>query len=117
MIETQRKSTQAKMQNVLARLGLSDLKVVWTPDEKRDKHGLIEESSKTLFLFDHDEGEAWLTFEHEILEFRLKTVTDVYREMANSLIEAFERLAYKRKEQFLDSIPEIAKIIEQSRES
>jgi len=90
--------------------------VVWTPDEKRDKHGLIEESSKTLFLFDEAEGEAWQTFEHEILEYRLKTMTDIYREMVNSLIEAFERLAYKRKEQFLDSIPEIVKIIEQSRE-
>jgi hypothetical protein len=107
---------EAKMQNVLTRLHVP-LKVVWTPDEKRGKHGLIEESSKTLFLFDHDEAEVWLTFEHEILEYRLKAVTDVYREMANSLIEAFERLAYKRKEQFLDSIPEIAKIIEQSRES
>jgi hypothetical protein len=112
--ETRRKVVQAKMQDILIRLNLP-LIVSWAPDRNRDKHGLIE--SGTIFLFDDDQKEAWLTFEHEILEYRLKAVTDVYREMANSLIEAFEHLAYKRKEQFLDSIPEIAKIIEQSRQS
>jgi len=104
------------MQHVLTRLGLP-LTVTWTPDRSNSQHGRIEESSQTIFLFDEEESEAWLTFQHEILEYRLKAVSDVYREMANSLIEAFERLAYKRKEQFLDSIPETVKIIEQSRES
>jgi hypothetical protein len=89
--------------------------VAWTPNKKHEKHGLIEESSKTIFLFDIDECEAWLTFEHEIIELRLKAVSNVYREMLNALIEAFERLAHKRKEQFLASLPEITKIIEESR--
>jgi uncharacterized protein YndB with AHSA1/START domain len=105
---------ERKMQHVLDSLNLS-YKVVWTPSRDSEKHGLTEESSRTIFLFDTDEGEAWTTFEHEILELRLKTVTDVYREFSNSLIEAFERLVYKRKEQFLDSIPDIVKIIEESR--
>jgi hypothetical protein len=105
-------AVEAKMQRCLDTLGLP-LRVVWTPNRNHDKHGLIEESSRTIFLFDEDESEAWLTFEHEILEYRLKAVTDVYREMANSLIEAFERLAYKRKEEFLEAIPNILKVIEE----
>lgn len=112
MSETHRKSVTAKMQHVLAELGLP-LKVAWTPNENHDKHGLIEESSRTIFLFDESESEAWLTLEHEILEYRLKAVTDIYREMANSLIEAFQRLAYKRKEEFLETIPSIFKVIEE----
>lgn len=102
------------MQNVLIRLNIP-LQIVWTPNRNRDKRGLIEESSRTIFIFDETEGEAWLTLEHEIFEYKLKAVTDVYREMANSLIEAFERLAYKRKEQFLGSVPEIVKVIEEWR--
>jgi hypothetical protein len=112
MVETQRKTVQAKMQDVLIRLNLP-LTVTWTPDRERDKHGLIEESSRTIFLFDVDESEAWLTFEHEVLEYRLKAVSDIYREMVNSLIEAFERLAYKRKEEFLESVPNVVKLIEE----
>jgi hypothetical protein len=112
MAETRRKSAQAKMQQVLTRLGLP-LRVVWIPNGNHDKHGLIEESSRTIFLYDESESEAWLTLEHEILEYRLKAVTDVYREMTNSLIEAFERLAYKRKEEFLEAIPNIFKMIEE----
>jgi hypothetical protein len=112
MIETQR--TQAKMQEVLARLGLP-LKIVWNPNRNHDKHGLIEESSRTIFLFDEVESEAWATFTHEILEFQLKDVTKTYRSIINALIEVFERLTYERKEAFLESIPQILKTIEEQR--
>jgi|SRR5271157_312345 len=106
----QRKLAETKMENVLARLGLP-LTVTWTPNRSHNKHGEIV--SGTILIFDHDEREAWLTFEHEVLEYRLKAVSDVYREMVNCLIEAFERLAYKRKEEFLEAIPNIFKVIEE----
>jgi hypothetical protein len=105
---------EAKMQRCLDTLGLP-LKVAWTPNRNHDKHGLIEESSRTIFLFDEDENEAWATFTHEILEFRLKDVTKTYRSIINALIEVFERLTYERKETFLESIPEILKTIEEQR--
>jgi hypothetical protein len=61
-------------------------KVVWAQGRNHDKHGFTEECSRTIFLFDKDEKEAWLTLEHEILELRLKTVTDVYCGLSNSWI-------------------------------
>ena len=112
MAETRRKSVQADMEHVLARLGLS-LRVAWTPNRNHDEHGLID--SGTVFLFDETESEAWATFTHEILEFRLKDVTKTYRTVVNALIEVFERLTYERKETFLESIPEILKTIEEQR--
>jgi len=107
-------AVEAKMQCCLDTLGLP-LKVVWTPNRNHDKHGLIEESSRTIFLFDEVESEAWATFTHEILEFRLKDVTKTYRALINGLIEAFERLTYEKKEAFLESIPQILKTIEEQR--
>lgn len=100
------------MQHVLAHLGIS-LKVVWAPDRKHENHGLIEESS--IFIFDETENEAWATFTHELLEFKLKDVTKTYRTVVNALIEVFEKLTYERKETFLESIPEILKTVEEQR--
>ena len=112
MSETHRKSVSAKMQHVLARLGLP-LKVAWTPDGNHDKHGLIEESSRTIYLFDENESEAWATLTHEIFEWKLKETLKVYRETINGLIEIIERTCYKRKEEFLEAIPNIFKVIEE----
>jgi hypothetical protein len=111
---TSKAVVEAKMQRCLDKLGLS-LRVVWAPNRNHDKHGLIEESSRTIFLFDEVESEAWATFTHEILECRLKDVTKTYRALINGLIEVFERLTYERKEAFLESIPQILKTIEEQR--
>jgi hypothetical protein len=107
-------AVEAKMQRCLDKLGLP-LRVVWAPNGNHDKHGLIEESSRTIFLFDEAESEAWATFTHEILEFRLKDVTKTYRALVNGLIELFERLVYEKKESFLESIPGILKTVEEQR--
>lgn len=112
MAETQRKSAQTKMQNVLTQLGLA-LKVVWTPNGNHEKHGLIEESSRTIFLFDETESEAWTTFTHEVLEWKLRETLRPYRETINALIGVIEAMCYKRKEEFLEAIPNIFKVIEE----
>jgi hypothetical protein len=96
------------MQNCLEQLGVP-LKVLWVPKINSSKHGEI--NSNCLFIYDRDEREAWLTFEHEIYEFKFKEVTYAYRTLVNSLIEAFEKLAYERKEKFLGFLPRISQII------
>jgi len=103
-----------RMQNCLDRLGIP-LSVVWAKDSSKRVHGEIEESSRTIFIFDETESEAWATFTHEILEFRLKDVTKTYRSIINGLIEVFERVAYEKKETFLESVPEILKTVEEQR--
>ncbi|MCJ7762750.1 hypothetical protein MUP38_04760 [Candidatus Bathyarchaeota archaeon] len=74
-----------------------------------EKHGEI--NSNCLFIYDRDECEAWLTFEHEVYEFKFKEVTYPYRTLVNSLIEAVEKLTYGRKEKFLEFLPQISKVV------
>lgn len=101
-------SLEARMQSCLDRLGIP-LKVVWTKKAGSAKHGEI--SSDILFIYDEDEREAWLTFEHEVYEYKFKEVTYAYRTLVNGLIETVEKLAYERKEKFLEFIPKITMIV------
>jgi hypothetical protein len=105
---------QAKMQKCLEKLGIP-LNVAWTPNPGRDKHGEIELGSRTLFLYDTEESEAWQTFTHEICEYKFKGVCETYRNIINSLIEALEKVAYKHKEEFLDFIPEVLRLVEEEK--
>jgi hypothetical protein len=116
MVEGARKSKRAalelKMQNCLSRLGVP-LKVLWFPKSNSEKHGEID--SNILFIYDKSEREAWLTFEHEVYEWKFKEVTFAYRTLVNSLIGAVEKLAYERKEKFLEFLPKIADIIKEEK--
>jgi hypothetical protein len=106
------RALESKMQNCLDRLGVP-LKVLWTPKTNSEKHGEI--SSNCLFIYDGDEREAWLTFEHEIYEFKFKEVTFPYRTLVNSLIETVEKLVYERKEKFLEFLPKATEIIKEEK--
>ena len=99
-------NVETRMQNVLDKLGI-DLKIAWIPNPHCEKHGLVELTSRTLFIYDEKEEDAWSTFVHEALEWKLKSVTSVYRTIINSLIEALEKVAYQNKEEFLDFIPKL----------
>jgi hypothetical protein len=103
------------MQRCLDRLSVP-LMVVWTPDKNHEKHGLIELTSRTLFLFDEKEEDAWETFTHESLEYRFKGVCETYRTIINSLIEVLEKVAYSRKEEFLEFIPRILEEVKKGSE-
>lgn len=99
---------ESKMQNCLDRLGIP-LKVVWMPKDDSAKHGEI--SANCILIYDRNESEAWLTFEHEVYEFKLKEVTFPYRTLINSLIETLEKLTYERKEKFIEFLPKISETI------
>jgi hypothetical protein len=105
------------MQDCLNRLGIP-LEVAWLPNPEKDKQGEIVLSSKTLFIYSPSESEAWQTLTHEIFEFKFKRVCETYRSIINSLIEALEKVAYQRKEEFLEFIPQVfeeVKKVEQTR--
>ena len=105
-------SSQSKMQNCLDRLGLP-LKVLWMPKDDAVKHGEIR--SNCILIYDTDEAEAWLTFEHEVHEYKLKKITYCYHTLINSLIETVEKLAYERKERYIESVPKIQDAISEER--
>lgn len=111
-MKSKRLNLESKMQNCLDRLGVP-LKVLWIPKPNNDKHGEI--NSNCLFIYDRDEPEAWLTFEHEVYEFKFKEVTYAYRTLVNSLIEGFEKLTYERKERFLEFLPKIAEVTKEEK--
>lgn len=106
--------TEAKMQAILEKLGIP-LKVVWVSDVDKKVHGLIEESSRTLFIYDVNEEDAWQTLLHETLEWKLREVTRVYRFIINSLIETLEKIAYSRKEEFLEFLPQFFQLVKEER--
>ena len=103
---------EAKMQKCIDRLGIP-LKVLWIPKANSDKHGEI--NSGCLFIYDRDECEVWLTFEHEVYEFKFKEVTYAYRTLVNALIGTVEKLVYEKKEKFLEFLPKIAEVISEEK--
>lgn len=106
------KQIQNAMQQALDKLGIP-LTVVLIPDPNQDKHGEIKAS--TLFIYDKDQNEAWSTLNHETFEFKFKQVTFVYRTIINSLIEALEKVAYARKEEFLEFMPKLFRTNEEAK--
>jgi hypothetical protein len=92
------------MQRTLDRLGIP-LVVAWTPDPGKSVHGEIKQN--VLCVYDEQPDDVWATFLHEVIEFKLKKVTKVYRSMINSLIEGYENLAYQEKEAFIEFIPKL----------
>jgi hypothetical protein len=107
-------SLEDRMQRVLDRLNVP-LRVAYLPGDKSKVHGEIVEDSSIMFIFDKEESEAWATFTHEVLEYRLKAVTYVYRTLINKLIEGFEKVAYEKKEVFLSEVPMIVEIVKRER--
>jgi hypothetical protein len=102
----ERNAVIERMQDCLNQLGIP-LEVCWTPNPDKDKHGEIILSSKTLLIYATSETEAWQTLTHEIFEFKFKRVCESYRTIINSLIEALEKVAYQRKEEFLEFLPQV----------
>lgn len=104
---------EEKMRKCLERLGVP-LQVVWMPRDEGAIRGEIK--SNIILIYARDEAQAWLTFEHEVYEYKFKEVTFPYRNLFNAFVDAIEKMAYERKEKFLQSIPKISEIIAQERE-
>lgn len=101
-----------KMQQALGRMAIP-LTVVWTPDPSKAVHGKLE--GDLLLIYDLNEESAWETFTHELVEYKLKEVTQVYRTLVNQLIEGYEKLAYQQKERFIEVLPRILETVQAER--
>jgi hypothetical protein len=66
-----------------------------------------------IYNCDHQETEAFATFAHEIIEYKLKEVTRIYRVLINNLIEGYKKLAYQQKEDFIEFIPKFVEVQKQ----
>jgi len=55
-------------------------------------------------IYDKEPAEAWASLVHEVVEWRLRPVLQVYREAVNSLIGLLEQVAHSRKEEAIGHI-------------
>lgn len=114
-MKTQAKTeTIKRMQKCLDRLGVP-LNVVWLPKPHAKVHGEIEVSSRTLFLYGSNQDDVWDTFLHECLEWKVRGFVKVYRNVINGLIEIIEKTCYKNKEEFLEFLPRVFKLVEEEK--
>ena len=89
------KLLQRQMQEIVDPLGVP-FTVVWVPNANQILSWRKSERD-LLCIYDELEGDALATFTHEIVEFKLKSVTKVYRTLINSLIAGYEKLLTKKK--------------------
>ena len=104
---------EERTMNALSRLGLGHWRVCWLPDPPHHIRGRVVPEKQVIEIYDAGEEAAWETFLHEVLELKLRNVTQPYREMCNALIETIEKLTYARKEQFINNLPKVLKICEE----
>ena len=105
---------ERRMNQSLVRLGLGRWSVCWLSDSSCSVRGRVIPEKFLIEIRDDDEGDAWDTLLHEVVELKLRLVTQPYREMCNALIGTIEKLTYTRKEQFISDLPKLLKIYEES---
>jgi len=94
---------ESRMNMLLERLGVC-LRCVYAPDPDAQKHAIIDPKEGLIVIHSENEDEAWGSLIHEIVEWRLRPVLKVYRELVNNSISIVEKLAYDRKEEAIDRL-------------
>ena len=91
------------MNAILQKVGVP-LRAVWLPTGDPKEHARINLEEGLVMIYDKDEGEAFNSLFHEILEFRIRKVTGPYKRLVNALIGALEAEVYAQKEKALAEI-------------
>jgi len=92
------------MNHTLQHLGLRNWKALWNPDSSQPIRGQVLPRSQLILVHDEDPDAAKETLIHEALEIKLRGVLRPYREAVNGLIQAFEKVTYQQKEDFLEDL-------------
>jgi hypothetical protein len=97
---------EENMNHVLERVGFKGWTSVWAPG-KSSKRGEVIPIERLIIVYDKDPSGAWETFQHELVELRLRRVLRPYRELCNKLIELVEEVTYIEKEKFIKELPDL----------
>ncbi len=100
------------MNDVLGRVGFNGWTSVWAPGES-SKRGEVIPRKRLIVIYDKDLSRAWETFQHELVELRLRRVLRPYRELCNKLIEVVEKVTYTEKEAFINELPDLLQAIKE----
>ena len=103
---------EENMNRVLERVGYKGWTSAWAPG-KSSKRGEVIPRERLIIVYDKDPQRAWETFQHELVELRLRRVLRPYRLVCNKLIEVVEKVTYEEKETFINELPNLLKAIEE----
>lgn len=113
-----REITEARMNEAIKSLGLSEWIVIWEPDLTQPSRGQVLLESKTIIINDEEPEDAFKTLLHEALEIKLRPMLRPYRTLVNALIEWADGQVYESKEKVIeDLLPFLLKSIEEGHPS
>jgi len=95
---------EERMNEVLSLLGVRGWRAVWSPDPDSPRRGGCLPGPRIILVHDERPEDALETLVHEAVEIRLRGLLNPYRELVNVLIEYIERLIYREKERFIESL-------------
>jgi hypothetical protein len=85
-------------------MGLPEWRVAEKPGCSSSKRGEALPESKLILVYDKDERAARETLLHEVLEVKLRGVTQPYRTLINALLEWADKIAYSEKERAINNL-------------
>lgn len=101
------KKHEAKMNELVRGLGLTNWEVVWRPIETQGKRGLIVPENQVIIVYDHLPKFAMRTVLHEVIELKLRPAFNVQMSLSNALIEWANAQAYKMKERSIEDLLDV----------
>lgn len=104
---------ESQMNKAMNLLGYPEWQAVWAPG-KASKRGEVFPEDHLIVVYDESPSDAWDTFIHEVIELNLRHITRPYRDLVNALITILEKQIYKRKEEFIDRLPGIYRIVNEA---
>jgi predicted phosphatase len=102
-----RKPSETRLKEELKRLqGMlnagRELEVVWSP--KIDSNLSGEVKGKVIYIYEPDEDKAIEALRHEFIDYFISQAIEPYKSVANKLIQLLNEIAYKKKEEVVESL-------------
>jgi hypothetical protein len=79
-----------------------DLEVIWAPDADRKLSGEVK--GKKIYIYEEDEEKAVNTLIHEFIDLLVSRALEPYISLVNVMIKLLNDIAYKRKEETIETI-------------
>jgi len=100
-------SIEEKLKNELKALkrkaGITDdLDVVWAPDADSKLSGEVR--GNTIYIYESEEEKAVNTLIHEFIDLLVSRTLELYVSFANAMIKLLNDIAYRRKEEIIETI-------------
>jgi hypothetical protein len=93
---------ERELRTLMERLGISGLKVLWSPDETSKVSGEVK--GKMIYIFEPSPEKAREILRHEALDYLVSSAIEPYKEVTNALIKLLNQKAYERKEAVVEKL-------------